>query len=313
MRPAASILLLSTSSGFGYGLLAWLGACSALGPAAAQPRMLVACGVLVSLLFASLGLAASAFHLARKERAWRALTQWRSSWLSREAIGCALAYPVAIAYGLAVWWRAPYLWSGMLGLATLGVSLGTVYCTAMIYASLKPIRQWHNAHTAPDYLLYAVFSGAVLLAVLHTMVLGTPGAMASRTAAAAAVLALGAKHAYWRHIDRQAPLATLAEAIGLPRGTPASALDAPHFTENFILREMGFALARRHAARLRPLVLCIGFALPLTLSVLAGAALAPLAATTLALACAALGLLMERWLFFAEATHVSTVYYGRAI
>ena len=313
MRPAASVVLLTTSTGFGFGLLAWLGAYSALGLLPQQGRGLLGAGMGVALLFTSTGLIASMFHLERKERAWRAFTQWRTSWLSREGIAAVLVYPVAIAFGVAFWRGAALPGTRVLGAATVVASLGTVYCTAMIYASLKPIRQWHNAHTAPDYLLYAVFSGAVLFAVVRTAALGSPGAVASAAAAAAAAAALLAKRAYWRHIDGQAPLATLAGAIGLPKGIEARPLDAPHFTENFILRQMGFAIARRHAAKLRSLALIIGFALPLALSVLGEFAPAPLAATALALACAALGLAVERWLFFAEATHVSALYYGRRI
>lgn len=311
MKPAGSILLLTTSTGFGYGLLAWLGVYAALGRLPAHAPMLAAAGIAVALILATVGLAASAFHLERKERAWRSFTQWRSSWLSREAVAAVLTYPVAIAFGIALWRDAPLAWTRSLGVATLVASLGTVYCTAMIYASLKPIRQWHNAHTAPDYLVYALFSGAVLFAVLRTAVLGAPGATASTAAAVAATVALLAKRAYWRHIDGQAPLATLAAAIGLPGNVEARTLDAPHFTENYILREMGFALARRHAAKLRSLALLIGFAVPLAFSLLGGLAPAPMATTTVALAGAALGLLIERWLFFAEATHVAALYYGR--
>lgn len=313
MRPDGSILLLTTATGFGYGLLAWLGADAALGLLPpAHLAALIGAGIAVSLTFASIGLMASAFHLGRKERAWRAFSQWRSSWLSREGVAAVLTYPVAIAFGWAVWRHEGVVWSRALGLAALAAALGTVYCTAMIYASLKPIRQWHNRYTAPGYLLHAIFSGAVLFAVLRTFVLGAPGEAAGIAAAAAAV-AMIAKLAYWRHIDSQKPLATLAAAIGLPKGAAARPLDAPHFTENFILREMGFAIARRHAAKLRRLALLIGFGSPLVLGAMAALTLAPKMTMTLALLCAALGLLMERWLFFAEATHVSAVYYGRAI
>lgn len=314
MKPNASVLLLTTATGFGYGLLAWLGADTAFGLLPpAQMRMLVPAGVIVSVIFVSIGLVASGFHLGRKERAWRAFSQWRSSWLSREAVASVLTYPVAVAFGVIGWRHGHGVWARVLGLAALAASLGTVYCTAMIYASLKPIRQWHNTHTAPDYLLYAVFSGALLFAALRTAVLGAPGVLASTAAGATAAIALLAKRAYWRHIDSQKPLASLAAAIGLPKGVEARSLDAPHFTENFILREMGFAIGRRHAARLRPLVIATAFVSPLVFSVLAGLALAPMTSTLLALVCAAAGLITERWLFFAEATHVSALYYGRAI
>lgn len=312
MKPASSILLLTTATGFGFGLLAWLGAYCALGQLPQAARLPLAIGIGIALLLASLGLAASMFHLERKERAWRAFTQWRSSWLSREGIAAVLNYPVAAVFGAMFWFQGPSLATRLLGIGLLLVSLGTVYCTAMIYASLKPIRQWHNPHTAPDYLLYAVFSGAALFALLRTLAVGTPGPLAA-AAAITAALAFVAKRAYWRHIDAQGPLATLAAAIGLPK-SEARVLDPPHFSENYILRQMGFSIARRHAGRLRHLALGLGFLLPLVLEILASqSTVAATAATTLALACAALGLLIERWLFFAQATHVAALYYGRRV
>lgn len=311
MKPAASVLLLTTLTGFGYGLLAWLGIYVAI-PAPSSARMLVLAGVGIALILATLGLIASTLHLGRKERAWRAFSQWRSSWLSREGLAAVLTYPIALAFAW-VQFRAPgSLAARALGVAVALASLGTVYCTAMIYASLKPIRQWHNRHTAPDYLIYALFSGATLFALLHALTFGT-AATAAALAALGALLALIAKLAYWRHVDAQSPLATLASAIGLANNTVARPLDAPHFTENFILREMGFQVARRHAVRLRRIVLVLGFALPLLLSLLGVLGALPLASSALAVLCAALGLLTERWLFFAQATHVSALYYGHKI
>ena len=311
MRPAASIVLLTTLTGFAYGLLAWLGLYVAAG-APPPTRPLILAGIGIALVLATLGLIASALHLGRKERAWRALSQWRSSWLSREGLAALATYPVVIALGAAEYRHAGALATRALGVAAALSSLGTVYCTAMIYASLKPIRQWHNRHTAPGYLVYALFSGATLLALLHTIAFGTAAATAALAGLAAAG-ALFAKLAYWRHIDAQTPLATLASAIGLPKGATARPLDAPHFTENFVLREMGFQIARRHAARLRRIALVLGFLLPLACSALAGLGFFALAGTVLAVAFAAVGLLTERWLFFAEATHVSALYYGRAV
>lgn len=311
MKPAASVLLLTTLTGFAYGLLACLGVYVAAGAAGAA-RNLVLSGIALSTVLATLGLIASAMHLGRKERAWRAFSQWRSSWLSREGIAAVLAYPIALGFAWAEY-RAPgALAARVLGVAAALVALGTVYCTAMIYASLKPIRQWHNRHTSADYLIYAVFSGVTLFALLHTLAFGS-AATAAALAALAAACALIAKLAYWRHVDAQRPLATLASAIGLPKDTTARALDAPHFTENFVLREMGFQVARRHAARLRRIALVLGFALPLLLSILTRVGPFPLASASVAVVSAALGLLTERWLFFAEATHVSALYYGRSI
>ena len=311
MKPAASILLLTTLTGLGYGLLAWIGvyACMGILPAAAQ---LAIAGVGLGLLLASIGLGASVLHLGRKERAWRALSQWRSSWLSREGVGAVLTYPVAILFAAALRMEGESILTRLLAVTLVVISLATVLCTAMIYASLKPIRQWHNSHTAPDYLIYALFSGALLFALLQTVVLGKPG-FTGFVVIVMAVVALLAKRAYWRHVDAQTPLASLAAAIGLPKGGEARPLDAPHFTENYVLREMGFGIARRHSAKLRRIAVGLGFAAPIGLGLLAILSIVPLAATAAALLCAFVGLLTERWLFFAEATHVSALYYGRRI
>lgn len=311
MRPAVSILLLTTATGFAFGLLAWIGLYACLGLLPADPRF-ARVGIALGLVLASLGLLASMLHLGRMDSAWRAFSQWRSSWLSREGIGAVLVYPAALLLAAAMRLDHDGVATRLLGAVLMVAALATVLCTAMIYASLKPIRQWHNSHTAPDYLIYALFSGALLVALLHTALLGRPGATDAIAAATAAV-ALIAKRAYWRHVDGQTPLASLAAAIGLPKDKEVKPLDAPHFTENYVLREMGFVIARRHGAKLRRIALGLGFGAPLGFSLLGSLSLAPLAATAAALACAAVGLLTERWLFFAEATHVSALYYGRSV
>ncbi|WP_288039858.1 DmsC/YnfH family molybdoenzyme membrane anchor subunit [Acidiphilium sp.] len=312
MTPASSVLLLTTLTGFGYGLLAWLGIFCAAGALPESPWF-GPVAVAIALGFAGAGLVASTLHLGRKERAWRAFSQWRSSWLSRE--GVAAVATNAPALGFAASWVA--LGAGAkltvgLGLVAAAMALGTVFCTAMIYACLKPIRQWHNRFTAPLYLLFAAFSGALLLAALLGVWTGT----ATAAAALAVVFAIGAgvaKAAYWRFIDTQGPLTTLASATGLAELGTVRALDRPHFTENYVLREMGYQIARRHAARLRRIVLVLAFAAPAVLAALALAGAMPAVAAPLAALLAGIGLFAERWLFFAEATHVSAIYYGRAV
>ncbi len=310
MNPAGSVLLLSTLTGFGYGLLAWLGVFAAGGwlPAA---RYFGPVGVVVALAFASAGLLSSMLHLGRPERAWRAFSQWRSSWLSREGVASLLTYPPALLFAASWYFGGQSAAATRLcGLLAGALGLATVVCTAMIYASLKPIRQWHNRHTAPDYFIFALFSGAALL----TLLVAAWGARATGAAGltlGTAIVAAGAKLAYWRFIDRQAPLTTLASATGLAAFGTARPLDQPHFTENYILREMGYRVARKHAAKLRRIVMAVAFAAPGLLALDAGFGWLPAAAALLAVSCALVGLFLERWLFFAEATHVAAVYYGR--
>jgi sulfite dehydrogenase (quinone) subunit SoeC len=310
MTPATSVLLLTTLTGFGYGLIAWLGILAALGFLPSAPLFLPV-AVLVGLGFANAGLIASTLHLGHPERSWRAFSQWRSSWLSREGVVSLCTFPPAIVFA-ALWWvlGPDALATLIFGAVAAVLGLVTVGCTAMIYASLKPIRQWHNAHTAPDYLIYAVFSGAVLLAAIWALWFGAAHGLAI-AALIAAIAAASAKFAYWHFIDRQKPLVTLASATGLAAFGTVRPLDQPHFAENYVLREMGYQIARKHAVKLRWIALTLAFLLPALLALLAASGIAPAIAATAAALLAIIGLFVERWLFFAEATHVSTIYYGR--
>ncbi len=97
-----------------------------------------------------------------------------------------------------------------------------------------------------------------------------------------------------------------------PRRGQLSLLKPPHTGSNYLLDEMGFRLARKHALKLRRIALGAGFAAPLalTLAALALPAVPATLAALLAAASATAGVLVERWLFFAEAKHTVTLYYG---
>src|ERR671933_331612 len=136
MHPALSIILFTTASGAGYGLLALCGVLAELGLAIAASGLALA--LIVPALLASM------LHLGRPERAWRAFSQWRSSWLSREGVASVLTFAPALAFAAAWYVQASPILTGLLGLLASAASLATVACTAMIYASLKPIRQWNN-------------------------------------------------------------------------------------------------------------------------------------------------------------------------
>lgn len=305
MQPALSIILFTVASGAGYGLMALAGLFAAAG---LLPQGLGLAALSLALGAVGAGFAASTRHLGRPERAWRALSQWRSSWMSREGVAAlASLVPAGLLWlELLLGRRAA---QAPLGLATAALAAATVSCTAMIYRSLKPVRQWDNALVLPNYLALALMTGALWLAALASLAGG--GARAAAVALLAVPLAAGAKLAYWSAIDRAAPLLTAAQATGL--AGPVRLFEAPHSEENFILKEMGFRVARKHAARLRRIALLLGFALPFLLtaaSLLSSLVAAP--AAILAALSGTAGVLVERWLFFAEATHTVTLYYGSA-
>jgi DMSO reductase anchor subunit len=313
MHPAASVIIFTVVSGAGYGLLFLLGVSGAGGWLPSERGFGLAAFAL-SLGAVTFGLLSSTFHLGHPERAWRALSQWRSSWLSREGLASLIAYvPAAIfAFGWIVLGRNGGAW-GLFGLIAAAWAAIAVLCTGMIYASLKPIQRWHNGYVVPCYLLLALMTGATWLnALAH------PFGLASNalTLIVIGALAVGwpVKLAYWRFIDRTRSESTAETATGLGHLGKVRLLDAPHTEDNYLLREMGFRIARKHAYRLRAFATILAFVLPFLLTALTIAFVQPVAglAAVLAAIFVTAGVLIERWLFFAEAKHAVTLYYGQS-
>lgn len=311
MHPALSVIVFTTASGAGYGLLALLGLLAPLGLLPAT-FWFGAAALGLALGAITLGLLSSTAHLGRPGRAWRAMSQWRSSWLSREGLLALLTYLPAGLFALG-WLRYASVtgpWAAA-GLAAAALAVATVYCTGMIYASLKPIQRWHNGWVVPVYLLLALMTGALWLEALARP-FGLSRPAFGWLAAGAILAALAAKCGYWLYIDRSRSRSTAGTATGLGRFGRVRLLEPPHTSENYLLKEMGFRIARKHAARLRRLALLLAFLAPLALT---GAAMVlpywpAAAASLLAALSATIGVLIERWLFFAEAKHAVTLYYG---
>jgi DMSO reductase anchor subunit len=311
MHPALSVIFFTTASGAGYGLLALTGLGFALGLVPQAPGFgLLSLGLALALV--SAGLLSSTAHLGHPVRSSRAFSQWRTSWLSREGAMALATYVPAALFGV--------LWviSGrtgadavLLGLVCVVLAAITVYCTAMIYAALKTVHQWHNQWVVPNYLALAVMTGAVWLNALLRL-WGSPSATVAIVAVVSIPLAAWFKEHYWAFIDASRASSNPQTATGLSGRGKVRTLDFPHTEENYLLKEMGFKVARKHALKLRRLTLSMGFAAPLVLLLIA--AVMPNAIATAAAALAALaamaGVLVERWLFFAEARHTVTLYYG---
>jgi DMSO reductase anchor subunit len=311
MHPAYSVILFTTASGAGYGLLLWLAAAAALNLVPRDP-MLGFFGLGLAIALVTIGLLSSTLHLGRPERAWRALSQWRSSWLSREGVAAIVTYVPIAALGFA-WVFGEWVPGQFTAGAVLSVpcALITVWCTGMIYASLPTIRAWNQPLVAPVYVVLALATGGVLMNLLLAVF-----GYELRWAATGTILALvfGAilKRLYWTAIDTAAKTYTAESATGLGRFGTVRPLDPPHTQPNFVMREMGYQVARRHAERLRRVSAALLFLLP----IMGGLLLLLNLPNSIQIAIAALsalsavaGVLTERWLFFAEAEHVVVVFY----
>ncbi len=312
MHPAFSIILFTTSSGAGYGLLFLLGAGGAFGLLPASRGFGLAAFAL-ALGLVTFGLVSSAFHLGHPERAWRAFSQWRSSWLSREAVAAVATYPPALL--LALGWTVAGDLGGFWRLAALLTALGavtTVFCTAMIYRSLRAVPRWHSPWTVPGYLLYALITGGVWLLFLLYLFGEPPPTPLLHGMPSAIVAGWLVQLAAWKWADAAPVTATVESATGLgPPGT-VRLLDPPHSESNYLLREMAFRIGRKHARKLRRVTVLSAFALPFAVALLLPFAsrLVALPASLLAALSMSLGVVVERWLFFAEARHTVTLYYG---
>lgn len=310
MHPAYSVILFTTASGAGYGLLIWL---ALLGAFDAIPISwgIGLAGFAISLAMISIGLLSSTLHLGRPERAWRAMSQWRSSWLSREGVIAVATYVPAGLLAL-LWIFTLQLDNNgkLLAGVTAVMALLTVYCTGMIYASLRTIRQWHNTLVTPIYLALALATGAVWTNAVLVVAEAQPSWLPLLTAILLVIAAVF-KYVYWRTIDAESRTYTVEAATGLGAFGKVRALEPAHTQPNFVMREMGYKVARSHAMKLRKLVALFAFAIPAALVLLPFTHPAlRTAAALLAVGIVMLGVAIERWLFFAEAEHVVTLYYG---
>lgn len=319
MHPAFSVLFFSTLSGAGYGLLFWNAVLALTGGPRPQPLPLLT-ATLLALVLVTIGLVSSLFHLGKPQRAWRAFSQWRTSWLSREGVAAVATYVPALALAalLLLEYLDPtsFVFSARPALLVLAVCIAlaasaliTVACTAMIYASLTPIPAWRHRLVVPGYLLFALCTGGLLAMALAPQDSARLGSVPAMVVMALVVMLMLTKWRYWRDIDRTPLPHTRGDAVGLPQRT-VTVFERPHTEANYITREMAFVVARRHAVLLRRVAVML-FALLPALCMLAGVLAQPDTAPWFAIAAASAiaGAFVERWLFFAEAKHMVTLYY----
>jgi DMSO reductase anchor subunit len=215
MHPALSIIFFTTASGAGFALLMLTGIAAPLGLLPSNAGFGILTLVTAGIL-AVTGLLSSTLHLGRPERAWRAFSQWKTSWLSREGVLSVLTFvPAAVfAIGWVIFGRVGGF-TGLCGVLAGALAVGVVYCTAMIYRSLKPIRQWHNCWVVPNYFALALMSGLLLLDLI-VRIWARPVAIPALTIVVIAV-AWWLKESYWRFIDTTSAPSTVESATALGR------------------------------------------------------------------------------------------------
>ena len=288
MHPAASVIIFTSLSGLGFGLLVFLG----LG-------IIIPTGFMAFIIFtlayvlAVGGLMASTFHLGRPERALKAFTQWKSSWLSREAWLAVGALTVMAIYGAGlIFYSNAIMPLGLLGAA---LSIATVYATSMIYAQLKTVPRWNTPLTSILFMLLSLTGGALLSAqISFSLLLLTAAGITQVT--------------YWVLGDQALNKSgtNIGTATRLEGRGSVGAFEPPHTGTNYLLHEFVYIVGRKHSTKLRIISILFMIITPIVLLSLTFSfvliLLAVLTHTT--------GLFVSRWLFFAQAEHVVGFYYG---
>ena len=288
MQPAASVIIFTSLSGLGFGLLVFLG----LG-------IIIPTGFMALIIFtlayvlAVGGLMASTFHLGRPERALKAFTQWKSSWLSREAWLAVAALIVMAVYGAGLVFHGNAITTlGFLGAA---LSIATVYATSMIYAQLKTVPRWNTPLTSILFILLSLTGGALLSAQISFSLLLLTAAGITQVI-------------YWVLGDQALNKSgtNIGTATRLEGRGSVGAFEPPHTGTNYLLHEFVYIVGRKHSSKLRIISILFMIITPIVLLSLTFSfvliLLAVLTHTT--------GLFVSRWLFFAQAEHVVGFYYG---
>jgi DMSO reductase anchor subunit len=302
MRPAFSVVFLTTLIGAGQGLFLALYAADLAAP---LRHGFLLIGALAAAVLCALGLFASFFHLGRPERAWRSAAKWRTSWLSREVI----ALPTFIATVLAYAWSARHApqYAHTIGALATAACLALFVCTAMIYACIRFLQEWASPLTIANFLLIGCASGCGIAAALAA--LREPGRAPAFAAAALALTlaALASRAASLARNARLRPKSTLQSAIGIP-ARRIEQKSQGFMGGSFNTREFFHGASRGKLAAVKWCFIALGFAAPAVL-LAAGLALAAPALFVAAPVVQYAGLIAERWFFLAQANHPQNLYY----
>lgn len=294
MKPAASIIIFTVFSGYGFGLFFWLGLNAHDTSSLAELSFFS-----VAFISSALGLISSAFHLGNPQRALKAFSQWRSSWLSREAILALLTLILTTLYMIVlIFFKTKLTW---LGILCACFSLLTVFSTSMIYMQMKTVPRW-NMKIVP------------LLFIMHAIT-GTSIVLTNFLICSFLFFFLGLIQTLcWILGDREfEKVSHIGTATGLSnRRGLVRMLEPPHTGNNYLLKEMVFIVAQKHIVTLRWIALLNFSILPFLISFCC--LLFNIQYFVLFVIISVInffGTLVCRWLFFSEAEHVVGFYYDR--
>ncbi len=290
MHPAPSIILFTVLSGFGFGLISIVGLLQFLSQISVVNIIIFS---LIGLFFSTVGLISSFFHLANKKNAIKSMSQWQTSWLSREAISSIFC--LSIVVGNIGWVFVQNIYINEVGIVLFLLSLFTIFTTSMIYAQLKTVPSWNNILTPSLFIFAALAGGSILLMDYASLVL---------------LLIFGVLQVLFWYIADQSFIykeTSVGTALGFSKNEDIRAFDVAHTNRNYLLNEMVYKVARKHAIKIRYISFFAAFVFPMSLTLIFSG---NFSVSVLIIASHLVGIYFSRWLFFAEAKHSVGFYYN---
>ena len=320
MHPAFSVIFLTTLIGAGQGLFLALMTAQAyinIGALPAQPHVFYGSASMVALSLLVGGLVASFFHLGHPERAWRAASQWRTSWLSREVIALPVTMGLVFVYGMLHYlnWN-PNLFGAaappegeltfLVGLLGVAACFALYVCTGMIYACIKFLQEWHTTLTPLNYTLFGIASGFTLATAYASAYAPELTKFFGGWAITFTVIVFVTRLASLVRNQRIKHRSSLRTAIGIRGNIVQKAQGA--MGGSFNTREYFHGKTAAFLKSVKWIFLVLVFPVPVAL-LSTGLAENAGALLTLAFLVQFVGLLAERWFFFAQANHPQNLYY----
>lgn len=323
MHPAFSVIFLTTFIGAAQGLFLALMAgqiYSDIGVLVeVNEQRFFQYGTLIITVLMAAGLFSSFFHLGRPERAWRSAAMWRTSWLSREVIALpAFSVMVLVWGGLHYYEFNPVIFSPtdtvqisltmVVGLIASGLAMILYLCTGMIYAAVKFIQEWASPLTVVNYAFLGMASGFTLATVLASW-LGFEGtAFYANWALFLTILGfLTRMSSLYRNANIKLK-SNEQSAIGVRhptiRQTSQGAMGGSFNTREFFHHKTDATVKV-----VKWFFIIASFVVPVALLVVGNQQQSTLF-FSLAMGIQYLGLIAERWFFFAQARHPQNIYYA---
>ena len=323
MNPAFSVIFLTTLIGMGQGLFLAIytqqvySVLDVIQKIETSTDMFFGIASAVSLLLLVLGLIASIFHLGRPERAWRAASQWRTSWLSREVIILPIVMGLIFLYGLIyiMQWDLTIMNIGSISinlslvigaLATLAV-FSLYIATGMIYACLKFLQEWHSPLTVINYILLGSASGFTLATLIAAYKQPELLSFFADWSIVLTVLAFIFRSASLMRNKRLRPKSTVQTAIGI-RHNEIKQKSMGFMGGSVNTRDFFHGKSRFFIRSVKTIFVIMVFIIPLSLLSISLFHVSTLL-LGIAMASMYIGLLAERWFFFAEGNHPQNIFY----